>query len=123
MIAYVAQGLGEVGVLDRQHVGGPARNDVGRLHDDAGQVASAPAHHDREGLCSLIAGTLEVGGDARHGRIRNAADDLIIIGADDSDIIRHAQAGQGAGLHNFLGEIVVAGHESGGPRQGPEPAH
>ena len=48
MVANEAQGLGKVGVLDRQNVGGPAGDDMGGLDDDARQGVFAAAHHARE---------------------------------------------------------------------------
>lgn len=107
----VALGGGEVGVGEGDDVGGLAFDEpAGR--DQARGGAGAPAGHDRvEELCGFEADAFEVAVDGGDGELAVDGGRLIVVDAEDRDILRDAQAAFPAALGDSLGPAVIHAHD------------
>jgi hypothetical protein len=105
-----AQSAGESRLFGGHEIGGTAGDDIrSDRHNAAGNVAIA-AHELVKSLRGFVAGAFEIDSHARKGRIRQATDDFIIVGANNADLVRYYEAGEFAGVHDLLAAIVIAGH-------------
>ena len=59
--------------------------------------------------------------DARKRGRGRLADDLVVVHAEDRDVVRHRQPGRAAGVKHLAGADVVGGEERGRTRQGEKP--
>lgn len=69
----------------------------------------------------MVAFLVIVAGDARKLRLHVDADDLLIVDADDGDLLRHAEIGLTASVEDLAGAIVGNGEQANGLRQAHEP--
>ena len=68
-------------------------------------------HQAVEQLGRLVADQLGVGDDAGEGRVAELADLLLVVDADDGDLLGDGQVHPVAGVEDVLAPDVVAGHD------------
>lgn len=116
-----AKGFGDAFVFDGDDVGGAADDDVCGADDDA-FLGGFGVHEGVEGGGGFVAGGVEVNGDTGEGGVGEAADDFVVIGADDAEFVWDGDACDSGGFGDLAGAVVVAGHEADGFGEGLEPA-
>ena len=94
----------------------------GRRKGDAAYPPAMPAVHEpREFVCGLEALVLEVGADAGEGRSGKVADVLIVVDAENRDLVWHGESGPPAGIQRVDGVGVVCAEDGGGLRKRGKP--
>ena len=81
---------------------------------DSGFALTVAANTTLEQFGAAIADTFRVGDDARQRWRADAADQVVVVHADDSDFLRHRDSGLGADIEHMLSPKVVATHDTHG---------
>ena len=103
--------------------GRAARRDMRAGEDDVGCAARPPPgrHHAVQQLGRAETGVRHRERDARERGRGRLADDLVVVHAEDRDVVRHRQPRRVAGVEHLPGADVVGGEERGRTRKRAQP--
>ncbi len=110
MLPDEAEGLGHVGVLDGQDVAAAADHQTAWRHQHRLRRRREALHQAVQQLRPAKGILFAVAVDAGDGHGRELAGVLVVVDADDGDLLRHGQAGQLAGVEHFHGPMIALGH-------------
>ena len=117
------QGGCDVPVLDREHIRGLPGHHAQGL-DQMGQGFGAFAcHQPGQQGGGLETDPLGVQDHARQGKVRQFAEDLVLVHADDGHLVRYGHIHLAAAVQDLPSADIVACHDAAGFRQILEPGH
>ena len=114
VLADEADGLGHLAVVQREGVARRPTDHAQRRDEDLlarPGLAGAESVEQRRGL---VADPLVIRHHARERRVGDRTDRLVVVDADDRDLVGDANADAAAGLQDLLAPRVVAGHHGAG---------
>ena len=121
IFADVMDGARDVAVLNGEHIGGLAGEDTERGNEMGFAFDLAASHHFIEEMRGLVTRAVGVRDDAGERGIRQSAEQVIVIYADDGNFVRDGDANAAAGIEHLLAAQVVTGHDTDWLGQGPNP--
>ena len=113
MLANEPDGLRNIGIGDRQHIGRLPRYYAQRrnAHLFAWRIF-CPTSIDRECEPGFVTGAVRIGNDARERGMGKIAQQLIIVDADDRHLIGHCNSHAATNFQQLLAGQIVAGHDA-----------
>jgi hypothetical protein len=98
-----------------------ARGEGDRRDEVGGGWETFAAHEEREEGGGFPAGAAGVERDAGKGRWGEGAEDLVVVHAEDGDLLGDGEADAATGFEHLLAAVVVAGENGDGFRERGEP--
>ena len=107
-------GLGHFCVRDREHVGGAASHDSHRIDREVRLPRRGPLGKDElvQQHCRPVAQPSRPLFDAAQGGRAQETQELVVVDADDRDLLRHSEVVGTARFEDVPAEVVVRGHDA-----------
>ena len=119
--ANESQRGGDRRVAHGEHVGRLPDGDALRRHLDLQHRRRLALHHAIEPAGGFVADSLRIGDHARQRRIAQAAQQLVVVDADDRRLLGHGDIVAAAGVEHMLPAQVVGGKDAHRLRQRVQP--
>ena len=121
MVADVPHGGHDEVIVDRQDIGALPRGDAHRRQEPLLAVEPLPPHQPFEQIGGLPAGPDRVGDHARERRAREAAEQFVVVHAEDCRLVGHGDSRPPTAVERLPAPDVVAAEHADGLGQRGQP--